>query len=150
GCTSASDRSAAELDGTAKFARSGHRGKIRPVIAWVRWVGPSLVPALLLLVLIYLVDRRREPPWLLLLVFCFGAAGKLGTWLLEARAASWTGLDAKSQIAGSAGSTLFLFGFAAPIREASKVAAMWPAFRSKYFDEATDGIIYAAATALGF
>jgi RsiW-degrading membrane proteinase PrsW (M82 family) len=120
------------------------------VLAWVRWVGPSLVPALLLLLVVYLTDRRREPPWLVLLVFVLGALGKTGTWLLEARAAEWTGLDVSARVAGSAGSLLFLFGFAAPVREASKVAAMWPAFRSRHFNEPMDGIVYASSAALGF
>ena len=55
-----------------------------------------------------------------------------------------------SQVAGNTGSMLFLFGFAAPMREASKVAAMWPAFRSKHFDEPIDGLVYASSAALGF
>ncbi len=116
----------------------------------LRWIGPSFVPALLLLLVIYLSDRRREPLWLVLLVFVLGGAGKMATSLLEGRAALWTGLTMNAQVAGSAGSILFLFGFAAPIREASKVAAMWPAFRSKYFDEPMDGLVYASAAALGF
>lgn len=119
----------------------------------MRWVAPSLVPALVLLLVLYLSDRRREPLWLVLLVFVLGGAGKLGTSLFEARAAVWTGLDMSAKVAGSAGSAgsvLFLFGFAAPIREAFKVAAMWPAFRSKHFDEPMDGLVYASASALGF
>ncbi|MCW5837324.1 MAG: PrsW family intramembrane metalloprotease [Labilithrix sp.] len=120
------------------------------MFAWVRWIGPSLVPALLLLLVIYLSDRRREPLWLVLLVFVLGGTGKGCTALLEARAAVWTGLDLNARVTGGAGSMLFLFGFAAPIREASKVAAMWPAFRSKYFDEPMDGLVYASAAALGF
>src|SRR4051794_36276146 len=66
------------------------------------------------------------------------------------RASAWTGLDMQAQVAGNTGALVFLFGFAAPIREASKVAAMWPAFRSKYFDEPLDGLVYASAAALGF
>jgi len=120
------------------------------LLSALRWIGPSLLPALLLLLVIYLSDRRREPLWLVLLVFVLGGTGKFGTSLLEARAAVWTGLDMNAQVAGSAGSILFLFGFAAPIREASKVAAMWPAFRSKWFDEPMDGLVYASAAALGF
>ncbi|HVH45137.1 MAG TPA: PrsW family glutamic-type intramembrane protease [Labilithrix sp.] len=120
------------------------------MFAWVRWLGISLVPALLLLLVIYFSDRRREPLWLILLVFVLGGTGKVGTFLLEGRAALWTGLDTHAQVTGGAGSMLFLFGFAAPIREASKVAAMWPAFRSKYFDEPMDGLVYASAAALGF
>src|SRR4051794_8649287 len=55
-----------------------------------------------------------------------------------------------SHSAGNTGSLLFLFAFAAPIREAAKVAAMWPAFRSKHFDEPVDGLVYASSAALGF
>ena len=116
----------------------------------IRWLGPSLVPALLLLAVIYFSDRRREPAPLVLAVFVLGALAKVGTTLLEARAALWTALDPNAQASGAPGSLLFLFGFAAPIREASKVAAMWPAFRSRYFDEPIDGLVYASAAALGF
>jgi RsiW-degrading membrane proteinase PrsW (M82 family) len=120
------------------------------VVTWVRWIGPSLVPALLLLAVVYFSDRRREPLPLVLLTFVLGGAAKLVTGWAEARAMAWTGLDLEAQVAGNAGALLFLFGFAAPVREASKVAAMWPAFRSKYFDEPLDGLVYASASALGF
>ena len=36
-----------------------------------------------------------------------------------------------------------------PSQEAGKVAAAWPAFLSKHFDEPYDGVVYAAASALG-
>ncbi len=120
------------------------------MLSWIRWIGPSLVPALLLLAVVYYSDRRREPLPLVLLVFALGGLGKGVTWYAEARASGWTGLDMSAQIAGGTGSVLFLFGFAAPMREASKVAAMWPAFRSKHFDEPIDGLVYAASAALGF
>ena len=120
------------------------------MLSSLRWIGPSLVPALLLLAVIYFSDRRREPLWLVMLTFALGIVGKLGTVWLEHRAAAWTGLDMSSRVAGAAGSMLFLFGFAAPIREAAKVAAMWPAFRSKHFDEPMDGLVYSASAALGF
>lgn len=120
------------------------------MIGWLRWIGPSLLPALLVLAVIYFSDRRREPLPLVLLVFFLGGVGKGVTYFAEVRASSWTGLDMSSQVAGNTGSMLFLFGFAAPMREASKVAAMWPAFRSKHFDEPIDGLVYASAAALGF
>ena len=120
------------------------------MLSWIRWIGPSLVPALLLLAVVYYSDRRREPLPLVLLVFALGGVGKGVTWYAEHRASAWTGLDMSSQVAGNTGSLLFLFGFAAPMREASKVAAMWPAFRSKHFDEPVDGLVYAASAALGF
>jgi RsiW-degrading membrane proteinase PrsW (M82 family) len=120
------------------------------VLAWVRWIGPSLVPALLVLAVVYFSDRRREPLPLVLLVFALGGLGKGVTYYAEQRASAWTGLDMHAQVAGSTGSLVFLFGFVAPMREASKVAAMWPAFRSKHFDEPVDGLVYASAAALGF
>ena len=116
----------------------------------IGWILPSLVPALLVLAVIWLSDRNREPPWLVLIVFVLGGLAKAGTAYAEARAAAWTGLDTSSHVAGNTGSLLFLLGFAAPVREAFKVAAVWPAFRSKHFDEPLDGVIYSSAAALGF
>jgi len=104
----------------------------------------------MVLAVIYFSDRRREPLPLVLLVFFLGGVGKGVTYYAEVRASAWTGLDMSAQVAGNTGSMLFLFGFVAPIREASKVAAMWPAFRSKHFDEPVDGLVYASSAALGF
>ncbi|MBX3188104.1 MAG: PrsW family intramembrane metalloprotease [Labilithrix sp.] len=120
------------------------------MLAWLRWIGPSLVPALLVLAVVYFSERRREPLWLVLLVFFLGGVGKGVTFYAEGRAAAWTSLDMSSQVAGKTGSMLFLFGFAAPLREASKVCAMWPAFRSRHFNEPLDGLVYATSAALGF
>jgi RsiW-degrading membrane proteinase PrsW (M82 family) len=120
------------------------------VLSWIRWIAPSLLPALLVLAVVYFSDRRREPLPLVLLVFALGGLGKGVTYYAEVRASAWTGLDMSVQGTGNTGSLLFLFGFAAPMREASKVAAMWPAFRSKHFDEPVDGLVYASAAALGF
>lgn len=120
------------------------------MLAALRWIGPSVVPALLLLAVVYFSDRRREPWPLVLLTFALGAVGRFLTGYVEARASAWTGLDVTTHAAGNTGAMIFLFGFAAPVREASKVAAMWPAFRSKYFDEPIDGIVYSSAAALGF
>jgi RsiW-degrading membrane proteinase PrsW (M82 family) len=108
------------------------------------------LPALLVLAVVYFSDRRRDPLPLVLLVFVLGGLGKGVTHVAELRASAWTGLDLPAQVAGNNGALLFLFGFAAPMREASKVAAMWPAFRSKHFDEPVDGLVYASAAALGF
>jgi RsiW-degrading membrane proteinase PrsW (M82 family) len=119
------------------------------VIGLVRWIGPSLLPALLLLAVVYFSDRRREPVWLVLVVFLLGGVSKGVTAYAELRAAAWIDLDI-AQATGGAGSMLFLFGFVAPLREAAKVAAMWPAFRSKHFDEPIDGLVYASSASLGF
>ncbi|MBS2015498.1 MAG: PrsW family intramembrane metalloprotease [Deltaproteobacteria bacterium] len=120
------------------------------VLSLVRWILPSLVPALLVLAVIYFSDRNREPLWLVLTTFFLGGLAKGITAFAEYKATQWTGLDSISGAAGTSGSMIFLFGFAAPLREASKVAAMWPAFRSKHFDEPVDGLVYASSAALGF
>jgi RsiW-degrading membrane proteinase PrsW (M82 family) len=120
------------------------------VLDALRWLVPALVPAVLAIVVVYLGDKEREPPWLVALTFVFGAVLALLAFVVEARAAAWTGLDVRASVAGQAGSLLFLFALVAPLREAAKVAACWPAFRSPYFDEAYDGLVYASAAVLGF
>ena len=46
------------------------------VLAVVRWILPSLVPALLVLAVIYVSDRNREPLWLVLTTFALGGIAK--------------------------------------------------------------------------
>lgn len=118
--------------------------------AALRWVLPGLLPALLIAFLIYRSDRRAEPPYLVVLTFLLGATFGAGSFLLEAKASAWTGLDVRVSIVGQASALLYLFCVVAPFREAAKVAACWPAFVSEHFDEPYDGIVYSAAAALGF
>lgn len=120
------------------------------MLAHTWWLGLGIAPALVVLAIVYFADRRREPLPLFLATFALGALGKIGTAWLEGRVNAWTGLDADGGVAGNTGAMLFLFAFAAPIREASKICAMWPAFRSRYFDEPVDGVVYSSAAALGF
>ncbi len=114
------------------------------------WLLPATVPALLLLGVVYLSDTRREPVPLVLTTFFLGGTFAGGAFYLEHLATRWTGLDVRSHVSGNAGALVYIFAFVAPIQEAAKTAAMWPAFRSKYFDEPYDGVVYAAAAALGF
>jgi RsiW-degrading membrane proteinase PrsW (M82 family) len=107
------------------------------------------VPAALLLLLVYKSDKRREPPWLVALTFLLGSAFGALSLYLEVRGSEWTQLDVRASIAGEGGALLYLFAIVAPMREAAKVAACWPAFRSDHFDEPYDGIVYASAAALG-
>jgi RsiW-degrading membrane proteinase PrsW (M82 family) len=116
----------------------------------IRWLIPSVVPAVLFLLLVYRSDREREPPWVVAGTFALGMLGALGAFYVERSASKWTGLDLRTQVAGNAGALLFLFAFVAPVREAAKVAACWPAFRSRHFDEPYDGVVYSAAASLGF
>src|SRR5579883_2130282 len=120
------------------------------MLATLRWLAPALLPAVLFAVLIYRTDKNREPIWLVALTFAFGGLASGIAFYVVRKAAHFTGLDVRSSVAGSTGSLLFLFTLVAPVREAAKVAACWPAFRSRHFDEPYDGVVYASASALGF
>jgi RsiW-degrading membrane proteinase PrsW (M82 family) len=111
---------------------------------------PALLPTILLALGVYYSDREREPPLLVVFTFLLGALFGAGTLWLQARAVAWAGLDVRVSVAGQGTALLYLFCVVAPVREGAKVAAAWPAFRSKYFDEPYDGIVYAGAAALGF
>jgi RsiW-degrading membrane proteinase PrsW (M82 family) len=120
------------------------------VLATLRWLLPAILPAVLFAVLIHRTDARREPPWLVMLTFILGSVAALVSLLLVGRAAGLTGLDVRVSAAGESGALVFLFFVVAPAQEAGKVAAAWPAFMSKHFDEPYDGVVYAASSALGF
>ena len=117
---------------------------------FLRWLLPAVVPAVLAAVLVYRSDKEREPPRVVIGTFLFAALLAAGALFLERKATGFTGLDARVSAAGDAGSLVFLFFFVAPMREAMKVAAVWPAFLSKHFDEPYDGVVYASMSALGF
>jgi RsiW-degrading membrane proteinase PrsW (M82 family) len=116
----------------------------------LRWLLPAIVPAVLAAWLVYKSDKEREPPRVVVGTFLFAAVLAAGALFLERKAVAFTGLDARVSAAGNAGSLVFLFFFVAPVREALKVAAVWPAFLSRHFDEPYDGVVYAASSALGF
>jgi RsiW-degrading membrane proteinase PrsW (M82 family) len=120
------------------------------VLATLRWLVPAVLPALLFAVLVYRTDERREPPWLVVTTFVLGSLASLLVLVVVGRAAALTGLDVQVSAAGEGGALVFLFLVVAPAQEAGKVAAAWPAFLSKHFDEPYDGVVYAASSALGF
>jgi RsiW-degrading membrane proteinase PrsW (M82 family) len=120
------------------------------VFETLRWLLPSLVPAVLLAAGVYRSDRTREPVWLVSLTFALGVAFGLGALFVEAKAATITDLGLETSRFGESGALVFTFALAAPLREAAIVAATWGAFRSRHFDEAYDGLVYPAAAALGF
>jgi RsiW-degrading membrane proteinase PrsW (M82 family) len=120
------------------------------VLVTLRWLLPAILPAVLFAVLVQRTDVRREPRWLLVLTFVLGSAAALVSLLLVSRAAGLTGLDVRVSAAGEGGALVFVFLVVAPAQEAGKVAAAWPAFLSKHFDEPYDGVVYAASSALGF
>ncbi|WP_394822291.1 PrsW family intramembrane metalloprotease [Pendulispora albinea] len=120
------------------------------VLSFLRWFVPAVLPAVLLAIGVYRSDDEREPIWLVSLVFVLGGVFGGLSFLIENRAAAWTGLDIRASVSGQAGSLLFLFAVVAPVREAAKVSAAWVAFRTRHFDEPYDGLVYASAAAVGF
>ncbi len=109
-----------------------------------------LVPALLMLWVVWRTDPDREPPLVVLGTAGLGVVfGGIAFWL-RAKAAAFTHLDVDVRTAGQGMALLFMFAFVAPLGETAKVAACWPAFRSRHFDEPYDGVVYASAAALGF
>jgi RsiW-degrading membrane proteinase PrsW (M82 family) len=120
------------------------------VYGTLRWLLTATVPAALFAVLVHRTDARREPPWLVVVTFVLGAGAAVAAQIATARASAMTGLDVQVSAAGESGALVFLFLVVTPMQEAGKVAAAWPAFLSKHFDEPYDGIVYSTAAALGF
>lgn len=61
----------------------------------------------------------------------------------------WTGLPAFGQ-GGGLPAYIYAFLLAAPLAQGLKVFAVWPAVRMRKVEAPIDGIVYAAASALGF
>jgi RsiW-degrading membrane proteinase PrsW (M82 family) len=116
----------------------------------LRWVIPAVVPAVLAVVLLYRSDARREPIPLVIATFVLGGMAAGVVLYAQAAVSGITGLDVRTSKVGEGPALLFLFCLVAPLQEASKAAAMWPAFLSDHFDEPYDGIVYAGTAALGF
>lgn len=109
-----------------------------------------LVPAAALLWLVWRSDRDREPPaWVIGTALLGAVFGAIAFWLREA-VARFTHLDVDVHVAGQGMALVYMFAWYAPVGETAKVAAAWPAFRSRHFDEPYDGVVYASAAALGF
>jgi RsiW-degrading membrane proteinase PrsW (M82 family) len=120
------------------------------VWAIVRWLLLPLVPAVLVAYALWATAPRRDVWRPVAGTFVLGALFAVPAFYIQAKAAAWTGLDVRTSVAGDAGALLFLFALIAPVREAAKVAACWPAFRSSHFDDPYDGVVYAGIAAMGF
>jgi RsiW-degrading membrane proteinase PrsW (M82 family) len=120
------------------------------VLATLRWLLPATVPIAFFIALIRRTDRRREPPWLVAVTFSLGVVAAGFALFVTSRVAGLTGLDVRVSAAGEGGALVFVFLVVAPLQEAGKVAAAWPAFLSKHIGEEYDGVVYATASALGF
>lgn len=107
----------------------------------------AVIPLGLYLWLMWRMDRyEREPLWLLLLVFAWGAGGAVFTSM----ALSQAFLGGAPAEPGSS-LNVWRVAVAAPVFEepAKALIFLW-LFRHREFDNVTDGFVYGAAAGLGF
>ena len=91
---------------------------------------------------------RPEPKRLIAITFFLGIASTIPAGIISFIFLDESVLDEGANFASVAGSMLFVVG---PVEEMSKFMAVYPvAYRSLYFDEPSDGLVYAAAASLGF
>jgi hypothetical protein len=95
-------------------------------------------------------DRRPKRAVLVLGTFAFGALLFLPAWRVEAWVSVWAGLDEHARTTTDLQSLVYAFFVAAPLEQGLKVAAVGPAWRTRYFEAKIDGVVFAAAAALGF
>lgn len=102
----------------------------------------AIAPSLALLLYIYQKDRYdREPPQLLLKLFFLGVLSTVPVYFVERFLISYNSYSAAFQAFIVAGIT----------EEFAKyIIIMSFAFRSRYYNEKLDGIVYAVFTSLGF
>lgn len=110
----------------------------------------AVLPSLVMLWGLQRLDRRREP-WLWVAgTYLLGSLLCMLTLTVLIVLARWLDFDLGTHSTARTSAFVFLFGVVAPVAELSKVAAAWPAFRSRHFDEPFDGIVYSGASALGY
>lgn len=110
-------------------------------------VAGSLVILGYLLVIWWLDRYEREPLWMLLLVFAWGALGGTSFGCL----CSVPFALGAVAVAGEAGGQAFTAVVVAPVvEELTKGVVLAALLLTKHLDNETDGLIYGAATGLGF
>ena len=115
----------------------------------LRAAGPILGGAILWLQYFDLKDSLRKEPRRMLLFgfFLGGVAAALSTGLYDMLAQfGFTGPGD-----GPLGQLAYFIGVVGPIEEGAKFAVAWAVlFRTRWFDEPIDGLVYAATVAIGF
>lgn len=107
------------------------------------------VPVAALVLLLARWDHARYKRRYILLTIAAGALTFLPMRGAVSLVERWTGLLAYGQGGGIA-AYIYAFLLAAPLAQGLKVLAVYPAVRSHKVDAPIDGIVYAAASALGF
>lgn len=120
-----------------------------PVLGIVLSVFFAIVPILAYLFAIWWMDRYdREPVWLLLLTFAWGAIGGILLAVIGSQA-----LDLSMGVVfgvHSGGDKLDTVFVAPVVEEMTKGLFLLIIFARRDFDNTTDGIVYGAAAGLGF
>src|SRR5688500_15609802 len=106
-----------------------------PIAAWL-WLLPRS-------------ERRHGKLRVVLGTLALGAATFLPYQLGGALVSRWADLGPGGHAADAA-RVAYLFLVAAPLAQGLTVLAIVPVWRSRHFHEAFDGVVYAAAAALGF
>jgi len=114
-----------------------------------RLVGPILGAAILWIQYFDLKDAlRKEPRRMLVLGFLLGALAAVlayGSYGIL----SQFGYEGPGE--GAAAQLGYFFGVVGPIEEGAKFAVAWAVlFRTRFFDEPIDGLVYSATVAIGF
>ncbi len=121
-----------------------------PLARRLAWTLAAIVPTILAAWVVYRADKNREPISWVIAIYMFGGAMGGVSFGIATALAKLTNLSSLVGDGGEPGSALFLFAVVAPLQEMLKVAATWPAYHSRQFDEPFDGIVYASMAALGF
>ena len=91
---------------------------------------------------------RPKPRALLVIAFLSGMLATVPAGILEFVLLDLPGIDVEGSLAAGVAAMLFVVG---PVEELSKFAAVrLGPYRSLYFDEPRDGLVYAVAASLGF
>lgn len=110
----------------------------------------ALLPAILLWLYLWKMDRQKEPTYLLLKAVAWGIAISVPVSIVEGGLEYLLfGEDGKPT--NLVGTTALAFVVAALTEESFKLLALWLVLRKNpYFDEHFDGIVYAVCVGLGF
>jgi RsiW-degrading membrane proteinase PrsW (M82 family) len=109
----------------------------------------AIAPGLFWLWLFVRLDRVRPAPRrLIALTFLWGTVSVIPAAIIETFAIGEEALEVGTSLSAVA---LAMFAVVGPVEELSKFAAVrFSVFRSLYFDEPMDGLVYSAAASLGF
>jgi len=108
----------------------------------------ATIPMITFLAIVWWLDRYdREPVWLVLITFMWGAVGAIIGALITGIPSSFL---LKLAIGTGAANTLSPVIIAPLTEEPLKALILFLVVRSKHFDNVTDGFVYGAAAGLGF